>query len=257
MEDSINFSEHQEMLKTLTKLPQYPILGVLTPDRSIELENQKNFWQWTAGQIDYLQQIDWGLCPSDPLDDPRLHTLQRWQINTHSNYRFAQLKLIIAGWDLIKNKAAENHRCFSFNNPREVFTEFCRQQAEVDISDVFSDEGKDGGIGAVRDNYRSRAAFYRDRLNKEETKELLEIHRNSKYWENFIIYAIWEKRYSGMARGSFRMKECWKAFLAAHKDLTTFFCNKKAIDGCRLTLPKWCYGIAINPKTGQQLRPKS
>ncbi len=257
MEDITTSLEHKQMLKALAGLPQYPILRSPTPDQSIELENQKNFWQWTAGQIDYLQRIQLGFCPPAPLDDPRLHTSQRWQLNTHSRYRFAQLNLIIVGWDLIKYKAAENHRCFAFNNPRELFTELCRQQAEVDIKDVVSDEGEDGGIGAVRANYRIRAAFYRDRLNKEETKELLEIHRNSEYWENFIIYAIWEKRHSGLAKGNFKMRDCWKAFLAAHKDLTAFFCNKKAIDGCRLILPKWCYGTAINPQTGQQLRKVS
>ncbi len=260
MEDIITSSEHKQMLKALAGLPQYPILWAQTPDQSIELENQKNFWWWTARQIDYLQRIHLGFCPPDPLNDPRLHTLQRWQINTHSCYRFAQLNLIIAGWDLIKDKAAENHRCFSFNNPRELFTELCRQQTKVDISDVVSDEGEDGGIGAVRANYRIRAAFYRSRLNnEEETKELelLKIHRNSEYWENFIIYAIWEKRHSGLAKGNFKMRDCWKAFLAAHKDLTAFFCNKKAIDGCRLILPKWCYGTAINPQTGQQLRKVS
>ncbi len=254
MEDIITSLEHKQMLKALAGLPQHPFLWVGTPDQKAEIENQKKLWQWIAGRIDSLQRQQVGFDPLDPLDDPRLHPLQRQQINVNSRYRFAQLKLIIAGWDLIKDAAKKNDRNFPFNNPRELFTELCRQQATVDISDLVRDEGENGGIGKVRDNYRIRAAFYRDRLEPKKTEELLEIHRNSEYWENFIIYAVWEKRNSGLTRVEFKMRDCWKAFLAAHKDLTAFWCNKTAIDGCSFVLPKWRYGYALNPQTNQRLK---
>ncbi|MBD0314063.1 MAG: hypothetical protein ICV86_14745 [Microcoleus sp. T3-bin5] len=252
MEDIINSPEHKQMLKALAGLPQHPVLR--TKDQEAEIENQKKLWQWTAELIDYLQRKQLGFDHPDPLDDPRLHPLQRQKIDVNSCYRFSQLNLIIVGWDLIKDAAKRNRRNFPFNNPRELFTELCRQQAMVDISDVVSDEGENGGIGKVRDNCRIRAAFYRGKLEPKETEEMLETHRNSEYWENFIIYAVWEKRNSGLTRANFKMRDCWKTFLAAHKKLTAFWCNKSAIDNCRFILPKWSYGYAMNPQTSQRLK---
>lgn len=251
MENIVSSPEHMQMLKALSGLPKCPILW--TKDQEAEIENQKKFWQWTAGLIDYLQQKQLGFEHPDPLDNPRLHPLQRQKIDVNSCYRFSQLNLIIVGWDLIKNAAKRNRRNFPFNNPRELFTELCRQQATVEISDVVSDEGENGGIGKVRENYRVRAAFYRGRLEPEETKTLLEIYRNSEYWENFLIYAVWEKRNSGLRRANFQMRDCWKAFLAAHKELAAFWCNKTAIDNCQFVLPKWSCGYAIHPQTSKRL----
>ncbi len=253
MENIINSPEHQQMLKALADLPEHPALW--TKEQQAEIENQKEFWRWTAGQLDYFQRQQLGFDNPNPLDDPRLHPLQRKKINVSSYYRFSQLNLIIVGWDLIKDAARRNNRDFPFNNPRELFTELCRQQAAIDISDVVSKgEEESGGIGKLRDNYRIRAAFYRGKLEPKETKELLEIHRNSEYWENFIIYALWDKKLTGLTRANLKMRDCWKAFLAAHKNLTAFWTNKTAIDGCSLVLPKWRYGYAVHPQTSQRLK---
>jgi hypothetical protein len=251
MENIINSPEHQQMIKTLKKLPQHPILW--TKDQEVAIENQKQLWQWTAGLIDYLQREQLGFKHPNPLNDPKLHRLQREQIEVNSNYRFSQLNLIIVGWNLIKDAAKRNHRNFAFNHPRELFTELCRQQATVDTSSVINDKGENGGIGKVRANHRIRAAFYRGRLESKEEEEMLEMHRKSEYWEDFIIYAIWEKRNSGL-RANFKMRDCWKAFLEAHKKLTTFWCSNSPIDGCILILPKWNWGYAVNPKTSRRIK---
>jgi hypothetical protein len=252
MENSVNSPEHQQMIKALTGLPQHPILW--TKDQSVAIENQKKIWQWTAVLIDYSQRKQLGFEHPNPLDDPRLHPLQREQIDVNSRYRLSQLNLIIVGWDLIKDAAKRNRKRVPFNDPRELFTELCRQQAAVDTSDVVSDEGENGGVGKVRKNCRIRAAFYRDRLEPKETQEMLEMHRNSEYWENFVIYAVWEKRNSGLTRSCYKMRDCWKAFLDAHKNLTAFWCNKTPIDGCILILPKWHHGYAVNPQTSQRIK---
>ena len=251
MENIVNSPEHKQMIKALAELPQHPVLW--TKDQGIVIENQKRLWQWTARSIDYLQQKQSGCEPLNPLDNPELHSLQRKLIEVNSFYQFSQLNLIIVGWDLIKKAAQENHRNFPFNNPRELFTEVCRQQATVDINDVVSDEGENGGIGKARKKYSFRGAFYQGRLDPKETKKILEVCRVSECWENFIIYAIWKKKNTDETRANFKMRDCWKAFLEAHKKMTAFWCSKTPVDRYKLILPKWNSGYAVNPQTSRRI----
>lgn len=243
--------EHLQMLKALSGLPEHPILW--TKDQQTFIEDQKRFWKWVAGTIDYLQRVQLGLLCINPLDNPGLHPAQKLMIEVNSRYRFSQLNLIIVGWDLIKEAANRNHKNFPFNNPRELFTELCRQQAIIEITDNITDDDTKENIGKVRDNYRYRSSFYRDRLKGEETEQALEICRKSKYWENFIIYAIWEKKFSELRTGELEMKNCWKKYLVTHKKLSAFWCDNKTKNTYRLILPKWTYGYAINPQTSQRL----
>lgn len=247
--------EHLQMLKALSGLPEHPILW--TKDQQTFIEDQKRFWKWVAGIIDYLQREQLGFVCINPLDNPSLHPTQRLRLEVNASYRFSQLNLIIVGWDLIKKEANRNHKSFSFNNPRELFTELCRQQATIEITDSITDSITDGNtnesIGKVRENYRYRSSFYRDRLKAKETEQALEICRKSEYWENFVVYAIWEKKFSGLSRGNLEMRDCWKKYLAAHKKLSAFWCDNKTKNTYRLILPKWTYGYAINPQTSQRL----
>lgn len=240
------------MIEKLRELPQYPVL--VTNDQKKAIENQKNIWEWTANTINYLQLQQFGLEPLNPLNNKRLNSLQRKLIEVNSIYRFSQLKVIIVGWDLIKDKAKNNHREFFFSNPRELLAETCRQQATIDTNHVASNKGEDGGIGKLRKKYKFRNSFYRDKLEPEQTKEELEMGRDSVYWDDFLVYAIWEKKNSGLKRASFKMRDSWKDFLSAHKNLTAFVCCKETIEGCKLVFPKWDSGYAVNPQSSRRIK---
>jgi hypothetical protein len=251
MKNIVNSPEHKQMIKSLAELPQHPVLW--TKDQGVVIENQKRLWQWTAKSIDYLQQKQLGCEPLNPLDNPELHSLQRKLIEVNSCYQFSQLNLIIVGWDLIKKAAQGNNRNFPFNNPRELFTEVCRQQVTFDIKDIVTGEGEDDGIGKVRKKCSFRITFYREKLEVEETEKMLEMGRKSECWENFIIYAIWKKKNSSDTRANFKIRDCWKSFLSAYKNLTAFWCSKTPVDRYKLILPKWNSGYAVNPQTSRRI----
>jgi hypothetical protein len=154
---------------------------------------------------------------------------------------------------LIEQAAQANQREFPFNNPRELFTKICLQQKDSDLSGTLN--GSEGGLEEQRSNFRIRSHFYRDRLPAEDARQLLNIHQESSQWSNFIIYAIWDKRYTSYRKSptSRTMRETWQDFLKAHKNFTAFWCNKGDVDGYRLSILAWRAGRGFDPKTNKQI----
>jgi hypothetical protein len=247
--------EHNQMLEQLKMLPPYPHDTLLTPNQITQITNTQNFWYWVTGRIDWLQKEQLGFCLPDPLDHPKISDFQlwHWQLNVTSRYHFAQLQICIAGWNLIKRAAETNQREFPFNNSRSLFATVLLQQKESEISDILN--GSEGGLEEQRANLRIRSHFYRDRLPAEDSCKLLKTHQESSQWWNFIIYGIWEKRDSSYRKlpSSPTMRETWQGFLKAHKDFTSFWCNKKAVGNYRLHMISWREGQGFDPKTNQRI----
>jgi quinol monooxygenase YgiN len=231
----------------------------LTAAQLAQITHTENFWALILKRIDWLQREQlieqWGFCSPEILNHPEFYDFKymNWMLDATSRYHFAQLQICISGWDLIKQAAQENQKEFPFNNPRELFSTICLQQKESDLSGI--KDGSEGGLEQQRANLRIRSHFYRDRLPAEETCKLLKMHQESSQWCNFIIYAIWDERYSSYRKSptSRTMRETWQDFLKAHKNFTAFWCNKSDVDGYRLSILAWRAGRGFDPKTNKQI----
>ena len=233
------------MAGVISKLPPTNV-KVWTDEQKIELNYQRNVWKWISARIDYLQLIQAGYLPEDPLNDFRFDTAQRVQIDLASRFKFAQLNLIIAGWEWVKKEAIAQHRDFYFQNPRELFADFCRQEAEAGLGDCLSKDVNQGvSVQEIRKFWTDQSAFYRDRLPHQNEEQLLEIYRDSKFWDFLTIYSIWNYRHR--PKEFPKIHQAWKAYLKSHKDWASFWCGKKPVGGCRLTTLRWNFGHPVLP----------
>lgn len=252
--------EHKTMIAALKKLPDHTVPIHYWHQRQ-NLQEQKKMWMWVGNRIDYLQLVQFGLLPDDPCNDSRLHPAQSEHIALISSYFAAILNLLIgnhkakvSGFALVKEAAAREKKEFSFNDPRELFAQICREFANSPIGNEIASE-EPGNLTELRSNFRQQSAFYRDKLTPEAAAAILEECRRSTYWNDFWIFAVWQKRDVDVRKKGLR--SFWKEFLAAHKQLTKFVCDKKDKDGVRLVIPEERpTGLHVDPKTNRVLNCK-
>lgn len=252
---------HKTMIASVKKLPDHATPIHYQPQQQ-NLQEQKKTWMWIGTRIDFLQVVQLGFLPNDsPLDpckDISLHPAQSNHIDVASSYFVSILNLLIgnprakiSGFLLTKKAAAHEGKEFPFTNPRELFAQICREFADSPIGNEISSE-EPNNLTELRLNFRQQSAFYRKRLPDEETKAILEECRNSNTWSDFLTFAVWEKTERDRA-----IKPFWKEFLAAHKEITKFICDKKDKDGVRLVVPEERpTGRRVDPKTRQVLNCK-
>ncbi len=129
-----------------------------------------------------MQKIQSGFLPADPADDKALHPRQREQLDLYSRYKFALLDVLIRGWDIIKNAAICEGRPFPFANPRELFTQICRECANGSVEDMVS-TGIDQAptLNELRDSMTDSSAFFRKRLEERKHNKMLSLY--------YVLYA--------------------------------------------------------------------
>lgn len=236
----MNLTEHKKMITAIMQLPEILEPQIFrTSDSKIWRNHCKAFWHLIGLRIDYLQMIQAGYLPPDPLDYQELHPLQREYINLVSRWKFSILNLIIEGFEEIKTAANCKGRSFSFLNPRELFAEMCREMATSQLSNGVSQEINHGmTMKEVRSSRTELNAFYIDRDGSKK-REILDEFQNSE-WCVFWIFALWNYR------DKHKFKDLWKKFLRMDGNLTRFIKKTKPCDGKKLLLLKWNCGNAIN-----------
>lgn len=192
-------------------------------------KNQETLWKGIGMKIDYLQLKRMGFILEDPFDAPGFDPVSKVIMNRKANTSFAELNLMIAGWELIKEAALKNKKDFPFNNPRELFAEYCKQQAITATQDFLSTDINQGEpLTETRQYYRDLGALYRGRVGEKdvekERRALLDF-LNSNDWFRFSIYAIWGHQNCPKFNNG-ELKRAWKEFLKAFKDESAMVCNK-------------------------------
>jgi len=248
---TIDIHKEVEQIKALTeRILRFPPISLVS-DKQLTLE-QEDFWEqekrrWKiiGARIDYLQMEALGFILPDPLDGID-ESVFKIYFDLATRMQYQELQLMIAGWELIKDKAIAEGRDFPFRNPRELFAESCRQIAAYTVEPALS-RGINQGDSAenIRKIYRDTNSFYRDsdRLDKKRQAQMMEEHKNSPYWREFLIYAIWEKKLDKkFNRG--KLSLAWRNFLNACKAESAMVCTKNYFSQhkCRLVTCKWNQG---------------
>jgi hypothetical protein len=238
-------------------------LNRLTAHQKQEWESLKNRWYILGKELDYIQGIDCGLINTlvvkSPLDDCRIHPALQVALKIEADWLFAIFKLMIAGWKPIVNAARENNREFNFKHPRELFIEFCKQNSQCVVEYFLTEEINQGeSLGDFRDWFKVHNEFYRDRLedpkegedkkknnNKVSLTEMLNNHKNSKEWDRFIIYAIWNYRHD--PKNNLKIYQAWNEFLRTYKSLVKSIRDKRFYSeyDTRLFMTKWNQGHPV------------
>ena len=232
------------MISFIVRLPDEPI--AFKNDFQVEyFKKQQAIWQWLGARLDYLQRIQIGFRLVDPLETPAIHPRFREFIIIENERKFAFLNLINKGFDHIKAAAVSCDREFPFDNPRELFSEVCRQQANtirvMEVGDI--------NQGSTTNEYRKHLVFlnslYRDREQPETTTQFLDAAKNSPTWEYFSLYAIWNYR------NRKPLKHYWTEYLKAFKAVIRLHHDTSDRDGAKLTRLKWNTGHAVISATGK------
>lgn len=209
--------EHQKMVSTITRLPDIQIQAK-TRDQRILLIDQKNFWRFVAIRINFFQLVRLGYTPLDPLNDERLHPFQYEKIDVMSRYYFAILQLVIEAFPIIREVTVSERRSFPFENPRELFAQICRDNANGGTAELQSNELNQGfELKALRKNLRMWDAFYRDGDALPEKKhDAILFQLKTGDLSGFWIFTIWKDKTRKPLR------DTWKNFRAAHKAVCQF-----------------------------------
>ena len=229
MDDIPELKQHKELIRVMQSLPEISAINLWTPKQTQYLKNVKNTWKFKGAKVDYLQMKQLGYRPKDPteqLQDP----FAKKNIDTYANYLFALLQLIIAGFDdiekLVKKKGIE----FTFQNPRELFAEICREFSSLAVAEATSKEIDQGWtLSQLRSSQILVGKFYRDSLPSDESVIFCQALEENGGWAGFAIAAI----YSGssaryLKKQSTPIGYAWKEFREAQKELKNFL-NKEKI----------------------------
>jgi hypothetical protein len=238
----------------LDRLPPFHLISQredLTLEQQWLWKNQENTWKLIGTKIDYLQLEDMGFIFEDPFDNPEFDPALKIYLDITANTLFAELNLMIAGWELIKEKALKNKKNFPFNNPRKLFAEYCKQRAVIATQDFLSTDINQGEpLTEIRQYYRDLGALYRGRLEEDEETRAISDFLNSDDWFRFTVCAIWKCRTKKFNRD--KLKRAWGEFLKAFKDESAMVCNKNFFKkyGVKLSRLKWNEGMPANTKSG-------
>ncbi len=254
-DDLTCLQEHRRMIFAIKQLPICPSIAQ-TDDQKNWLKHMQNFWVYMGLRLDYLQLKQLGFLPVDPIDDPNSHPRLREHLDLFSSYFFQMLQVVIKGFPFIKDAAIREGRNFNFDNPRDLFTEICRDCSKPVIEDAFS-KGIDQGVelNQVRAVGTTMSKFYRGRLSKdysgksvcknELSEEQILLDLKSGDWFCFWQFAVFKHRFK-------ELREPWKEFLKTQKNLNRFI--HETNQGTRLMMLKWHSGHAVYSSTSRPLK---
>lgn len=236
---------HEAMLKVLTKIPDTKIETRLTPQQQIDWDTHRVKWIWTMKRIDHLQMCQLGYLPGDPFDSVNwAHQKMRVMLSTHADFYFSILQILIRGFDCIGEAAVREGLDFWFDDPRELFSQICREDANYGIAHIF-DSNDDRTLSRTRTALSHESALFRGRLSGTEEERTALLALQSAGWSGFWLYAIWGNRFKK------ELIRDWQDFLENHKALCSFMSKKNfKAEAPQIVLPRWERGVPYLPKSG-------
>lgn len=177
--------EHRQMIQAIMGLPEFPAIVLWTDEQGTYLEGKRNLWRWYGSRIHYLQMVQYGFLPEDPKEQLSNRALKDW-IKVYTNYLFGILQVVIQGFTTIKQTALESGLDFHFDNPRELFTEICKEFSSVPVAEATD---KRAGVGSTLNEYRAQQGImgklYRGTLLENDRKAII------KFLEDSVTYSVW------------------------------------------------------------------
>lgn len=240
--------EHIEMLNRLTKIPVTPKDEKrLKKHQKLAWEAHEAKWSWTKQRINHLQMLELGYLPDDPFNSVKWeHPKMREMLILHGDLYYAILKVLIKGFSIVAEAASREGLDFSFNNPRELFTCICEEDAAFGVSEVFG-INEEIYLDKLRLYLSQESAFFRGRLEEKETAGRL-LALKKIVWSGFWQFAIWDERFKKDLRAD------WQIFLKCHKLICQFMSKENLrSDDLRIVFARWENGVALLPPYGHIL----
>ena len=236
---------HQKMVSAIKQLPDIRFITKYR-DQRVLLFHQKNFWKFIGIRIDFFQLVQLGYTPLDLLIFQELHPFHYGLIDVMSHYYFSILQVVIQTFSIIREVAIRKKRSFPFNNPRELFEQICRDDANGGTTELRSNELNQGfNLKTLRKNLRMCHKFYREALPEKEHNEfLLELQTGD--WSGFWIFAILQ------GKEKTPLKNTWENFKDAHKAVCQFMDKDDYPDG-KVTMTKFNAGKAYCSRSVQPI----
>jgi hypothetical protein len=213
----------KELIHTLQKLPEFLVIREWLPEQSSYLKNQRSLWRLLGARVDYLHQIRLGDRPKDPISKISHPTLKK-KVEVYSNLCFWLLQVVIDSFDDIQRAATAEGKPFSFQSPKELFIEICKEFSNVPVAEATSrDVGVGKSLGWMRGTQTEMGRIYRGTLPQAEMEKNLQFLKENAGWGGFTIASI----LSGSGAKYLRKPatpqgQNWKRFQEAHKDLVRF-----------------------------------
>jgi hypothetical protein len=239
-------NQHQELIRIMESLPEFSPIKFWTPEQSAYLKSQKIIWQWLGVKVSYLQILQLGYSPENPINQIQEPFFKK-QVDTYGNYLFAILQLIIAGFEDIEQAIASRGREASFRNPRELFAQVCKELSSALILFAIN-EGINVGctLSELRSGQSYVGKFYRGSLPQSESKNFCDELEEKGGWLGFSLSAI----YSGssaryLKKSSTPIGYAWGQFRKSQNELRSFL-NKEKVRAI-----KWNCGYPVWADTGE------
>jgi hypothetical protein len=235
---------HKDLIRLIQSLPEFAIVSVWTQKQYDFLQLEKLFWQRLGKQIDYLQMLQLGFLPEDPSENLP-HPELKPRVKVYGKYLFSLLQVVIDGFRHIKKAAEKEGRNFEFENPRELFSQICKELSQIPVSNATS---RDINVGITlkkqRDTTRLAGKFFRLTLDEENSSKICNDLISDGSWVGFSLAAIYE----AVNKKYLKHSTIWQQFEKSHTELRRFVENEK------LVAIKWNAGHPIDSKSGKPVR---
>lgn len=253
MTGSIGLVEHDELVATIKKLPGISLLRLWTPEQGFFLKGKQKYWTHLGERIDYLQKLQLGFRPSQPVFKNEIHHLLQKQVEVVGDYLFWMLQVIIEGFDDVKAFALSKNREFLFDDPRQLFAQMCNELSSVEVEKILSEEiGAGKTLTQIRSDQSLTGKFLRFSLPAEEEAELCSLLEKSGFWYGFAIAAIINTSRRYLKKATTQRGITWKKFKEAHKEMHRF-CNAKCEGNGSLSTVIWNKGYPVHSQSGKPI----
>jgi hypothetical protein len=235
---------HRDLIRLIQSLPEFAIISLWTQKQYDFLQLEKLFWQRLGKQIDYLQMLQLGFLPEDPSENIPQPELKP-KVRVYGKYLFSLLQVVINGFDYIKDAAKKDGRTFEFDDPRQLFSQICKELSQTPLSSATS---RDINVGITlkkqRDTTRLAGKFFRLTLDEENSSKICNDLISDGSWVAFSLAAIYE----AVDKKYLKNWSSWQQFEKSHRELRRFVENEK------LVAIKWNAGHPIDSKSGKPVR---
>jgi hypothetical protein len=239
--NEIELSHHKNLVSQIYELGDIANGMNWTEEQENELGVMKIIWRLTGARIHYLQMLQLGYRLkdiSDTLSPPDL----KIRIRVAGNYFFALLQVINQGFDILCYTAEKQQKPFPFNNPREVLSEICREQAQFKAREITSHNINVGiSISQLRKEHSQLGKFYRLTLSESEGEIVCKSLERTGMVGGFVLVSI----YREVQPKYLKKWNSWKLLYESHKSYHQYLKNK------RVQTIKWNSGHPVWSKTGK------
>jgi len=181
------------MINQIKCLPLYSFNEIRTKKQAEFAWGEHNFWELVGTRIDYLQSLQLGYIPIDPLVYIDNDYYRDW-VKIFSNFNFWQLQVLIHHFGDVQLAAYKRNRQFPFPNPRTLLVYICHEQASHQFAPCISHNVNVGRpVKKTRNTMSETLKFIRGTLPVNLMEKMSDNLLNAQAWSDFTIGAICEE----------------------------------------------------------------